>query len=56
MVPSRKVAIGAFAGAIVGVLVWGAKAFGGVEIPGDVAVYLSTILVGVTQYYVPEAE
>lgn len=51
----RKVTVGIFAGAIVAVGVWIAKVAGGVEVPGEVAVSLATIIVGFIQYYVPNA-
>ena len=53
--PSRKVGIGAFAGAIVGIGVWVSKAFAAVEVPAEVAVFMSTALVFGLQYVVRDA-
>lgn len=54
--PSRKVNVGLAAGATMTILAWASKAFGGVEIPAEVALAGSTILVFILQYFVPNPE
>lgn len=53
--PSRKVGAGALSGAIVAVAIWGAKAFGHVEVPGETAAALVVIVTFVVQYFVADA-
>jgi hypothetical protein len=55
-VPSRKVNIGLAAGAAMTILAWASKAFAGVEIPAEVALAGSTILVFALQYMIPNPE
>jgi len=55
-VPNRKVVIGAAAGALMTIVAWCTKAFSGVEIPAEVALAGSTIIVFFLQYFVPNAE
>jgi len=50
---SSKLASAGLAGAVTGVLVWVASLLG-LDIPGEVAVYLSTIVAVVVGYIVPE--
>lgn len=52
-VPNRKVAVGGIAGAIMIVVAWVSKAYAGVEIPAEVALSFSTIIVFILQYFVP---
>lgn len=54
--PSRKVNVGLAAGASMTILAWVSKAFAGVEIPAEVALAGSTILVFVLQYAIPNPE
>jgi len=54
--PSRKVNVGLAAGAAMTILAWASKAFAGVEIPAEVALAGSTILVFVLQYAIPNPE
>ena len=56
MNPDRKVTVGLFAGAIMTIVAWTSKAFGGVEIPAEVALAGSTIIVFILQYVVPNKE
>lgn len=55
-VPNRKVLVGAAAGAGMTILVWISKAFFGVEVPAEVALAGSTVVVFVLQYVIPNAE
>jgi hypothetical protein len=52
--PNRKVNVGLAAGAIMTILAWASKAFGGPEITAEVALSGSTLIVFVLQYLVPE--
>ena len=54
--PTRKVTVGAMAGAVVAIAAWASKAYAAVEIPADVAIALTTLLTFVVQYFVPDAE
>lgn len=54
-VPNRKVAVGGIAGAIMIVIAWASKAYAEVEIPAEVALSFSTIIVFALQYCVPNA-
>lgn len=54
--PSRKVNIGLAAGATMTILAWLSKAFGGPEIPAEVALSGSTLIIFILQYMVPNAE
>lgn len=54
--PSRKVNVGLAAGAGMTILAWASKAFAGVEIPAEVALAGSTVLVFILQYFVPNPE
>lgn len=55
-VPNRKVVVGVAAGAAMTIIAWASKAFAGVEIPAEVALAGSTVIVFFTQYFVPNAE
>lgn len=54
--PNRKVVVGAAAGAAMTIIAWCSKAYAGVEIPAEVALAGSTIMVFMLQYFVPNAE
>lgn len=54
--PIRKVVVGAAAGAFMVIVAWASKQFAGVEIPAEVALAGSTVLVFIVQYMVPNAE
>lgn len=54
--PNRKVNVGVIAGAIATIIVWASKAFGGVEVPAEIAVALTAIITFATQYLTPEKE
>ncbi len=54
--PSRKVSAGLVAGAVMTILAWTSKAFAGVEIPAEVALAGSTILVFGLQYFISDPE
>ncbi len=53
MKPDRKVTAGLMAGAVMTILAWVSKTFAGVEIPAEVALAGSTVIVFFLQYYVP---
>lgn len=53
--PTRKVAIGGMAGALATIIVWASSAFGGVEVPAEIAVALTAIFTFIIQYLVPDA-
>lgn len=52
--PTRKVGSGALAGALSILLVWAAKQWGQVEIPGEAGAAITTVLTFVVSYLVPE--
>lgn len=52
--PNRKVNVGLAAGAVMTILAWASKAFGGPEITAEVALSGSTLIVFILQYMVPE--
>jgi len=53
--PTRKIGSAALAGGLSIILVWTIKQFGHVEIPGEVASGITTVLSFVVGYFVPEA-
>lgn len=55
-IPHRKVVVGAAAGAAMTILAWASKAFAGIEVPAEVALAGSTVIVFLVQYLVPNAE
>lgn len=54
-IPSRKVAYGGIAGALATIICWGSKAYGGVEIPAEIAVALTALFTFALQYTIPES-
>lgn len=54
--PSRKISSSALAGGLSIILVWGIKQWGNIEMPGEVASGLTTVLSFIVGYLVPEAE
>ena len=54
--PSRKVAIGGAAGALATIICWASSAFGGVEIPAEIAVAITALVTFGLQYLVPDKE
>lgn len=54
--PDRKVNVGLAAGAFMTIVAWVSKAFGGIEIPAEVALAGATFIVFMLQYYVPNSE
>ena len=54
--PNRKVNTGLAAGALMTILAWISSAFAGVEIPAEVALAGSTMIVFVLQYFVKNQE
>lgn len=55
MMPTRKVYIGAVAGAAMVIVAWASKAFGKVDLPAEVAMAGTTIITALVQYFVPDA-
>ena len=55
-VPTRKVALGVGAGAIMVIVVWVVKQFGHIDVPAEVAMAAQTLLVFIGQYYLPDAK
>lgn len=53
---SRKVGASGIVGAVAGLLIWASKAYGGVEVPGEVGSYITTIITFAVGYFVPNAE
>lgn len=51
-IPSRKVAYGGIAGALAAIICWASKAYGGAEIPAEIAVALTTLFTFALQYTV----
>lgn len=51
--PSRKVVIGTAVGATMTIVAWGIKAFASVEVPAEVALAGTTVIVSLLQYFVP---
>lgn len=56
MNPDRKVAVGAGVGGLVAFLAWVLKTYTGVELSGEAAIGLSTAVVFIVQYVVPNKE
>lgn len=54
--PSRKVGLGAVAGAVTGILVWGVDLFTGKRIDPEVAVSISVVVTFLLQYVVRDSE
>lgn len=54
--PTRKVAVGGAAGALATIICWASSAFGGVEIPAEIAVAITALVTFALQYVVPEKE
>lgn len=54
--PSRKVVVGTAVGASMTIIAWSIKAFAGVEVPAEVALAGSTVVVFLIQYFVPNAD
>lgn len=55
-VPTRKVAIGGAAGALATIICWSSAAFGGVEIPAEIAVAITALVTFGLQYFVQDKE
>jgi len=55
MQPDRKVTVGTVAGALTGLTVWLAGELYAVQIPPDVAVYISTLIMAVLMYIMPNS-
>lgn len=51
--PDRKVTAGLLAGAVMTIIAWISRAFAEVEIPADVALAGSTVILFALQYLVP---
>ena len=55
MQPDRKVTVGALAGALTAIGAWVLAEFGGVTLPPEIAVAVSTVFTFVTSYFVRPA-
>jgi hypothetical protein len=54
--PTRKVAVGGAAGALATIICWASSAFGGVEIPAEIAVAITALVTFALQYVISEKE
>jgi hypothetical protein len=54
--PTRKVGVGALAGAVIAIAIWATKAFAQVEVPADVAVAGTVIVTFGLQWLVPDSQ
>jgi hypothetical protein len=54
--PTQKVAYGALAGAVSTIVIWLLKTYAHIEIPGEVAAALTTVLTFLVSYVVPPGE
>jgi hypothetical protein len=55
MKPTNKVIAGVLAGAVTTIGAWAARAFGGVELPGEVQGAITVVITFAVQYMVPDA-
>lgn len=55
MIPTRKVNVGAAAGAAAAILVYLMETFKGVKVPADIGIALTALGTAVLQYFVPDA-
>ena len=55
MQPDRKITAGALAGALTAIGAWVLAEFGGVSLPPEIAVAVSTVFTFVTSYFVRSA-
>ena len=53
--PQTKVGAGVLAGALTAILAWGVKEFGGVDIPTEIGIAISTVITFFVQMVYPEA-
>lgn len=53
--PTRKVGVGATAGAISALIVWGLQQTG-LTIPAEIASFFTTAVTGITSYFVKDTE
>ena len=52
--PNKKVGAGALAGALSGILVWAMGGLGGIEIPPEIAVAFTVVIMFAVSYWVTE--
>lgn len=55
MVPTRKVAVGAFAGFVVVIAAWASRVYAKVEIPAEVGMAIQGVITFALQWFVPDA-
>jgi hypothetical protein len=55
LLPKAKVIAGGLGGALATLVVWLVQAYGGVEVPADVAAALATVFAFIVGYLTPEA-
>ena len=51
--PAQKVTAGAVAGAVTTIVIWVLKAYAHIEVPGEIAAAITTVLTFVVAYVVP---
>jgi putative flippase GtrA len=54
--PTRKVSVGALAGAISAITVWALDEFVGVKLPAEIAVACTVVITFIVQWIVPDAQ
>ena len=55
-IPTAKVIAGGIAGALTTIIVWGVQQWGGVTMPAEIAVAVSTVLSFLVSWWTPPAE
>jgi len=55
MKPTRKVAVGAFAGFVVVIAAWASRTYAKVEIPAEVGMAIQGVITFALQWWVPDA-
>ena len=56
LVPTSKVTFGAVAGAVAAIIVWIIEVAAKINVPGYIAIAISTVLTFFTSYFVPPAD
>jgi len=54
LTPTRKVGVGAAAGAITAIAIYLLEVIWGIKVPGDVASQITVLVIFVVQWFVPE--
>lgn len=53
--PTRKVGSSAIGGALATIVIWAVNAYSGVEMPPEIAASITTIIMALIAYFVPDA-